>query len=74
MSPILKKDDGTNPGNYQPVSLLSVPSKLLETEINTSIVDHVTSNNLRTPNEWAYRKAHSTGLLLVHLREIEEVC
>ena len=52
-----------------PVSLLSVPSKLLESEINTAIVDQVTSNNLITPSQWAYRKGHSTELLLIHLAE-----
>ena len=69
VSPIFKKDDSTDPGNYRPVSLLSVPSKLLESEINTAIVNHVTYNNLITPNQWANRKAHSTGLLLIHLTE-----
>ena len=48
-----KKDDSTDPGNYRPVSILSVPSKLLESEINTAIVNHVTNNNLITPNQWA---------------------
>ena len=48
---------------------MSVPSKLLESEINTAIVNHVTNNNLITPNQWAYRKAHSTELLLIHLTE-----
>ena len=69
MSPVFKKDDRTDPGNYPPVSLLSVPSKLLESEINTAIVNHVTSNNLITLNQWAYRKGHSTELLLIHLTE-----
>ena len=58
VSPIFKKDDRTNPaiGNYQLVSLLSVPSKLLESEINTAIVNNATSNNLITLSQWAYRK------------------
>ncbi len=64
VSPIFKKDDSTDPGNYRPISLLSVPSKLLEAEINDSIINHVTKINLITPNQWAYRKAHSTELLL----------
>jgi len=69
VSPIFKKDDSTDPGNYRPVSILSVPSKLPESEINTAIVNHVTNNNLITPNQWAYRKAHCTELLLIHLTE-----
>ena len=44
VSSIFKKDDLTDPGNYRPVSLLFVPSKLLESEINNAIVNHVTSN------------------------------
>ena len=69
VSPIFKKDDSTDPGNYRPVSILSVPSTLLESEINTAIINHVTNNNLITPYQWAYRKAHSTELLLIHLTE-----
>lgn len=56
VSPIFEKDDRTNPGYYQLVSLLSVPSKLLESEINTAIANNATSNNLITPSQWAYRK------------------
>ena len=51
VSPIFKKDDSTDPGNYRPVTILSVSSKLLESEINTTIVNHVTYNNLITPNQ-----------------------
>ena len=31
--------------------------------------NHLTKNNLITPNQWAYRKAHCTELLLIHLTE-----
>ena len=54
LPPIFKKDDRTDPGNYRPVSLLSVPSKLLESEINTAIVDHVTTTNNLTSDSWYY--------------------
>ena len=63
------KGDRTDPENYPPVSLLSIPRKLLKSEINTAIVNHVMSNNLITPNQWAYRKGYSTKLLLIHLTE-----
>lgn len=56
VSPIFEKDDCTNPGYYQLVSLLSVRSKRLESEINTTIANNATSNNLITPSQWAYRK------------------
>lgn len=55
-SPIFKKDDRTDPGNFRPVCLLSIPSKLFESEIKTAIVDHVTSNNLITPTSGLIEK------------------
>ena len=69
MSSIFEKNDSTDPGNHRLVSILSVPSKLLEFEINTAIVNHVTNNNMITPNQWAYRKAHFTEILLIHRTE-----
>ena len=66
-----KKDDETLCGNYRPVSLLSVPSKILEAEINDRLVQHVLKDNqLITDKQWAYRRGFSTELLLVHLTEI----
>ena len=41
LTPIFKKDDETEIGNYRPISLLSVPSKILESEVNDSVVHHV---------------------------------
>ena len=56
VSPIFEKDERTNPGYYQLVSLLSVRSKWLESEINTAVANNAMSNNLITPSQWAYRK------------------
>ena len=36
-----KKDDETDRVNYRPLSILSVPSKILETCVNDAIDDHV---------------------------------
>ena len=36
LTPIFKKDDQTDCGDYRPVSLLSVPSKILEAVVNDS--------------------------------------
>lgn len=71
LTPIFKKDDETDSGNYKPVSLLSVPSKILEAEINDRLVNYVFEDNqLITDKQWVYRRGHSTELLLVHLTEI----
>ena len=70
-SPVFKEDDKTDCGNYRPVSLLSVPSEILEAEINDRLVLHVFKDNqLITDKQWAYRRRYSTELLLVHLTEI----
>ena len=50
--------------------MLNVPSKILESCVTDCIVDHVfTRNQLVTEYQWAYRKGHSTDLLLAHLTE-----
>jgi len=42
----------------------------MESLVNGVIVDHVFNiNHLVTDNQWAYRKGHSTELLLAHLTE-----
>ena len=50
------------------VSLLSVPGKIMESEINSSLVQHIfKSNNLASDKQWAYRAGYSTEPLLIHL-------
>ena len=57
--------------NYCPLSLLSVPRKIVEACVADMIAKHVFSDNeaLVTDNQWAYRKGRSTELLLIHLTE-----
>ncbi|KAL9986828.1 hypothetical protein ACROYT_G001031 [Oculina patagonica] len=70
LTPIYKKDDETDCGNYRPVSLLSVPSKIMESEVNDTLVRHVfKDNNLVSDKQWAFRSGYSTELLLTHLTE-----
>ena len=71
VNPVFKKDDKTEIGNYRPISLLSVPSKILETIVADSIIHHAfIENKLITDKQWAYRRGYSTELLLVHMTEI----
>ena len=70
LTPVYKKDNETDCCNYRPISLLSVPSKILESVVNDTIVRHVyKANNLVTDKQWAYRAGLSTELLLIHLTE-----
>ena len=57
--------------NYRPLSLLSVPRKILESCVADMIVKHVFSETeaLVTDNQWAYQKGRSTELSLIHLHD-----
>lgn len=56
--------------HYRPVSLLSIPSKILESEVKDTLIRHIyKDNDLGSNRQWAYRSGYSTGYLLVHLTE-----
>jgi len=46
VSPIHKKGSRSDAGNYRPVSLTSVPCKMLESLMRDRIVNHLEVNNL----------------------------
>ena len=70
LAPIYKKDDETDIGNHRPVSLLSVPGKIMESEISRTLLQHIfKSNNLASDKQLAYRVGYSTELVLIHLKE-----
>ena len=67
---IYKKDDETKRGNYRPVSLLGIQSKITESIANDALVKHVfRDNNLVSNREWAFRPGQSTEYLMIHLTE-----
>ena len=69
ISALYKSDDATNKHNYRPISLLSVPGKLMESVVASTITSHVTGQGLGNPHQWAYKKGHSTELLLVKITD-----
>jgi len=42
---IFKKDDETDIRNYRPVSLLGVPGKIMESELYSTLVQHIFKSN-----------------------------
>ena len=55
---VYKKDDEDDTNNYSLVSLLSVPSKIMESCVPDTVVRHVYQKNLVTDKQWAYREGH----------------
>ena len=66
---IFKKGNKKYPGNYRPVSLTSVPCKLLESIIRDNIVKHMNANDLFTGKQFGFISGRSTTLQLLHVFE-----
>ena len=69
VTPVFKKGKPCDVNNYRPISLLSIPGKILEAVVCNSINDHLQSHNLLSRNQWGFRKNRSTEGLLLHMTE-----
>ena len=58
--PIYKNGDRLLPDNYRPISLLPNFSKIVEKIVCNRLSHFLESNNLLTPNQYGFRKEHST--------------
>ena len=58
--PLLKKGDVNNMGNYRPITILPIASKLLERAVHTQLVNYLRKHKLLNPHQCSFRKGHST--------------
>ena len=67
VTPIFKKDKKHQPGNYRPVSLTSIPCRVMEKLVRNAIMEHLINNNLLSKFQHGFIKARSctTQLLAV---------
>lgn len=65
VTPIFKKGTKGCPGNYRPVSLTSVPCKLLETIIKDKLMQHLIENNLIRDSQHGFMPGKSCASNLV---------
>ncbi|KAL5261774.1 hypothetical protein ACHWQZ_G007466 [Mnemiopsis leidyi] len=66
----LLKDDSLDPNvlkNYRPVSNLCFLGKLIERVVLKRLNEHLNKQGLRCPEQYAYKKDHSTETLLIKI-------
>ena len=61
---LYKKEDKTDPANYRPISLLPIIAKLFDKIINDQMMTHLTTNNIISPTQYAFRPHSSTTAAL----------
>lgn len=69
MHTVYKKGDSLDRGNYRPLQMLSLPSKLLESTVCGNIDKFVQENRLSHQNQWGFVQGKSTEGLLTYLTE-----
>ena len=65
--PIFKKNSRLEVGNYRPVSILVVISKILEKSVYIQLEKYLVDNKLLYNFQSGFRTAHSTDTCLIHL-------
>jgi len=63
--PVYKKGDRNDPGNYKPISLLSVFGKILEKLMCKKLCFFLQQHNVLYSYQFGFRKYHSTTLALI---------
>ena len=67
--PLFKKNDKTNAGNYRPVSILSIVSKILEKAVYQQVENYLLDKNLLFENQSGFRSGFSTDTCLISLTD-----
>jgi len=53
-------DDDSDVNNYRPITLLSNFNRIFEKLVSKRMESFIEQNNLLTPSQYGFRKAHST--------------
>jgi Reverse transcriptase (RNA-dependent DNA polymerase) len=69
VTPIFKKGKRSDPGNYRPVSLTSVPCKVLESIIKDNVMQHLLSNKLLKDSQHGFMPNRSCTTNLIEFME-----
>ena len=66
VTPIPKAGNSGSVGNLRPVSLLPLPSKLIEKIVHNRIYKHCENNNILDERQGGFRPKHSTCIITAH--------
>ena len=69
VSTAFKKGAQSEISHYRPLSMLSSPGKLFESQTCKIIDDHLDAHELLSDKQWGFRKGRSTEGLLMRLTE-----
>ena len=62
ISPVFKSGDSSEPGNYRPISILPVLSKILEKAIHKQLMDYLETANLLCNQQYGFCRKPSTKI------------
>jgi hypothetical protein len=69
VTPIFKAGDPAEPGNYRPISILPVISKVIERVVFDQLYKYLNDNNLIYVNQSGFRPSFSTATALINISE-----
>ena len=64
VTPIFKSGDHSNMSNYRPITVLPILSKILERFVHKQIYNHLSENNILSPQQFGSRPKLSTSTAL----------
>ena len=67
--PLFKKGSTLDPGNYRPVSILNVLSKILERAVHSQLSEYLEKRGLLFENQSGFRSGYSTDSCLIGLTD-----
>ena len=68
ITPVYKGEGGKlDPGNYRPISILSILGKCIEYFVNQNLTEYINNNHILNERQFGFRKENSTTFLMLEL-------
>ena len=72
--PLFKGGLKSDMGNWRPISILALFSKILEKVVNQCLYGHLTKHGLLSETQFGFRRGHSTSHAAIHLVDFVNNC